>query len=135
MSQRPDDTNRLRALGKTLAHAAPTTLDVDDNPIRQGVEEAVLQDGMHEAIKAQSKAMVDKVWRAVLASPQFDQAVRTMVREACLEIVKEILAESMGDIDSKVRALLDSQWQEHVERAAHAVLSDWLANVRKKFGP
>jgi hypothetical protein len=98
----------------------------------------VTRDATREVIKTElldkTKRMVTDVVRGLFASPAFAQNIRDLVRGAALEVVREIIAEDMPDLEERVRKIVAENWEKSVTAAAHATLDTHLAAIRRKLG-
>jgi hypothetical protein len=82
----------------------------------------------------QTRKVTMDVVRGLLTSPIFAQAVREVVKEAALDVVREILAEDMPDLENRVRKIVIENWEKSVSAAAHATLDTHLQAIRRKLG-
>lgn len=77
--------------------------------------------------------IIDKkigVMTAALAV-QTPEVIETV--EAALGIAREIIAEHMGDLEPRVRAVLDQEFEQRVAATAREVLEDKLSEIRRRL--
>lgn len=89
--------------------------------------------GAVEATYAEIGRVATDQTTAVLRSPQFATQVRELVRDAALGVAREMIAESMPDFEPRVRAIVAEHFERAVASAAHAILDEKLADIRRRL--
>lgn len=101
----------------------------------------IVRDAVHETLATVALTAMDEAARqatqialkSLLQSPGFANGVKEIVREAAMDCAKEILAEDLGDLEARVRRIVEEHWETSVSAAAHQVLSDALASVKRRI--
>jgi hypothetical protein len=83
--------------------------------------------------QAKLKAMLEDTAIACLRTPTFSRDVDAMVKKAVEDIAVDILAEHLKEAESKVRAIVERDWEARVTKVAHDLLDAKLADLRRSI--
>jgi phage gp29-like protein len=104
--------------------------------IKHEIEDAtVASDALREVVakELQKPRILDRA-TSLIRGPEFQRAIDEMVRDHAKALVVEVLAERDGELDAAVRRIVEERWDAAVAKAAHDILDQHLAAVRRRIG-
>lgn len=107
--------------------------DEAPSPFRDMMQAALAIEEHVGAIAPEIKRITREQALAVVRSPAFAAQVKEIVKAAAQEIVREVIAEDLPGLEPRVAAIVKENFDRAVAAAAHALLDEKLAEIRRRL--